>query len=446
VVLQGTTQPVAAFALADFLASDPEFTKVLAEAGHLPAGRPGYGIDVLLATMSGEKTEPEAREFARSVQKAIDQGRAYPQIDVWPAAIENRQVLEALQNVWRRMGEGNATALHEAAGQAEWAINSRMNWWYWLVDRTLQSWQVIAIVTLAALGIVVALVVSRIRAFRAAVLAQEKQVEAQATAVRAERERVRTEAELIEAERTKVREEQKRVKAERDLILLLNLLRARRHEAAKFLGDNLRELAAEAEHYKWEVATVVGQVQRLSVLFEDSLVPHIDEISENQFKELAGCPSRLSLNSIVDKAYNGARYIFEAKNRVSPPYVCFTGGGLSRWYLETLPYAAVVVLEEWFLNCFKYFHGYSVTEPFLKVDVIDDNVLCIQSSGFLSEREQEPLKREPFSAMSVDLGHQGLPLIRNILHYAYGVTAAIANTNGEIELKIPLPLQLAIPR
>ncbi|HEX8147938.1 MAG TPA: hypothetical protein VF591_12225 [Pyrinomonadaceae bacterium] len=445
VVFKGTADTKAAFALADFLATDPEFTSVLAEAGHLPAGRPGYGIDVLVGTMSGGEVGAEAQQFARSVQKAIDQGRSYPQLAAWPTAIENKQVLEALQNVWRRMGERDSGRLREAASRAEWAINARLHTGYWLADRILQAWQVIAIILLVASAVIVALAVRSIRDSKAAVRAQRRELEAQAAAVRAQEESVRREAELIEVERRNVREEEKRVRAERNLVLLLNLLRAHRHDAAKYLGDNLEELADEAEFYGWEAAAVVGQVRKLSELFEQALVPHIDDIYRNQFEELQGVPARLALSEVVDKAYRGATYIFQAKNRTPPPYVHFARDCLSRWYLETLPHAAVVILEEWFLNCLKHFQGYKIEAPDISVEVVGGSILCIRSSGTIGEREAEVLRQAHEDAPVVDGKHEGLPLIRNILHYAYGVAASVAAAGDEVELRIPLPLRPAVP-
>jgi hypothetical protein len=440
VVFKGTQQTAAAFALADFLATDPEFTSVLAEAGHLPAGRPGYGIDILVGTLSSRESDAETQQFARDVQKAIDQGRTYPPIDVWPTAVENKQVLEALQSVWRRMGEQNADGLRDAARQAEWTINSRIHWGYWLADRIAQAWQVIAIVLVVALVAVAFLIIARIKADRAAVLAQKKQVEAQAATVQEHEERVRSEAELIKTERKKVLEEKKRVKAERDLGLSLNLLMAHRHEAAKYLGDNLREMAEEAAFNRWDAAEVVGRLQRLSALFTEQLVPHIDDISWNQLRELTGHPARLCLKSVVDKAYNGARYIFEAKNRRPPPYVHFSPEGLSGWYIETLPHATVMILEEWFLNCIKHFHWVQMEGAEIEVRVCEGPLLCIRSSGSMSEEEAAVLLQEPSDAAVINNGHQGLMLIRNILRHAYGVSASITTADGEVELRIPLPL------
>jgi len=179
----------------------------------------------------------------------------------------------------------------------------------------------------------------------------------------------------------------------------------------------------------------------LSVLFTELLVPHIDEVSRNQLRELTGHPARLGLKSAVDKAYNGARYVFEAKNRRPPPYVHFSPEGLSGWYIETLPHAAVMILEEWFLNCIKHFQWLKVEGADIRVRVCEGALLCVRSSGSISEKEAAVLGQEPLDAAAIDSDHQGLTLIRNILRYAYGVSASITTADGEIELRIPLPLR-----
>jgi ABC-type glycerol-3-phosphate transport system substrate-binding protein len=434
-VLTGTAQPAAAFKLADFLATDQEFTRVLAEAGHLPAGRPGYGIDILTRSISSQ-ADAETQEFADNVQRAIDQGRSYPQIDVWPTAIENKEVLQALQIVWRRMAERDAPGLQIAAKNAQFAINARTHWGYWLFDRVLQAWQFIAILSICILLAIIGLAISRVRAFKA----HKEEVEAKAIAVIAQEDQLHEAEKRVEAEEDRIREEEKRIKAERDLVLVLNLLKARRHDAEKFLGDNLRELAAVAEADKWPRDAVLDEVQRLSVLFEDHLVPHIKEISKNQVNELRGIRNRLCLEAVVNKAFDGARYLFEAKNRLPAPYVHFSVDNLPNWFLDTLPYAAVVILEEWFLNCIKHFHLYKLPDPEIKISVVAGPALRIVSSGFVSQREIDVLREKPVDSASIDGDHQGLPLIKTILHYAYGVVPSLGMVEKEVELSVPLPI------
>src|SRR5262249_54589513 len=90
VVMRGSPDPDAAFAVADFLAGDPSFTTILAEAGHLPSGRGGYGTDILAHSLSPHTKPPvEVEQFLDAVQKAVEQGVSYPQFADWPVAVEN---------------------------------------------------------------------------------------------------------------------------------------------------------------------------------------------------------------------------------------------------------------------------------------------------------------------------------------------------------------------
>src|SRR5579872_789229 len=71
VVLSGSPEAPAAFALADFLAGDPGFTTIMAEAGHLPAGRAGYGTDILARWLEASaSSSPGVERFVEAVQKA----------------------------------------------------------------------------------------------------------------------------------------------------------------------------------------------------------------------------------------------------------------------------------------------------------------------------------------------------------------------------------------
>jgi hypothetical protein len=190
VVLQASRDPGRAFALANFLSSDPEYTRELAEAGDLPAGRPGYGIDALLGSLAQHGQSVEARAFSRAVQKAIDEGRSYPDLAGWPTAVENEQVIEALQTIWRRMAEGDVHGLAVAASQAQWTVNARINPLNWVLDQAIQGWQLLTGILLLSLAAISYLYTRRLRAERARVLAQS-------AALRADEERVRVETSLL---------------------------------------------------------------------------------------------------------------------------------------------------------------------------------------------------------------------------------------------------------
>ena len=144
-----------AFDLAEFLATDDEYTTVLARNAHLPSLRAGYGMDVLLDELGGSGAD-EARQFTSLVQQANIQGRSLPDLSNWPTAIESTEVQEALQRVWRRIGEGNTERLDEEARAAEDALNLRIDRVYQVGHFLAQFWwpgAILVFCILAAFGV-----------------------------------------------------------------------------------------------------------------------------------------------------------------------------------------------------------------------------------------------------------------------------------------------------
>jgi hypothetical protein len=392
VVTRGVPNASAAFALADFLAADPGFTKILAESGFLPSGRRGYGTDVLTSSLVKRTGSlPQVEHFVDSVQKAIQQGTEYPPFAEWPIQLEDRRVQEALQIIWRRMGERSPDHLKAAARDAEWLINSRVYWVDQLWNGLIESrWVFLAILFLV--GSVVAYFIYS------------------------------------------------RLKAERALMLLLFLYRAYRHDAAKFLGDNFFGIVSEAGTDAAGCAAFRDRVLALSLHFKDKLAPHIEKISEGQFKDFqVSIPMRL--DEISDLAYCGATYIYEAKYLKKLPYIQYGLEGLDDWEVSRMPFSLVVALEEWFLNSVKHFAANDVKKPVLAVR-LKDRELIIESSGKLDESTANVLSRRP-DMSDLTEGRQGLKLIRNILYYSYGACVKVANQTSEqghprIRLSLPL--------
>lgn len=282
VVLRGAPHPDAAFSLADFLAGDPEFTAILAEAGHLPAGRHGYGTDVLAKSLSsGKGPSPEVDRFVDAVQKAIEQGVAYPQLATWPEYVENQQVQEALQVLWRRVGEKDPEELKRAAREVEWLVNSRISWFDGLINVVVEARWVLTAVLVSAIAVALYLIY-------------------------------------------------RRIEAQRKVTLLLFLYRAHRHDAAKFLGQNFHGIAISAQTGKWGVDQIIDKIVAVSLHFQQKLVPHVENIADNQQREMAGLGSPVRLDRVVDTAWAGASYIYEAKETVPPPYVNYARPGLEK--------------------------------------------------------------------------------------------------------------------
>jgi signal transduction histidine kinase len=157
VVSSGTSHPELAFKLADYLATDPEYTDMLAQAGFLPPGKPGYGVDALVASLaSDERDVRDARLFGEVVQKAIVQGDRYPDFARWTDVFENRTVLEKLQRVWRGIAEGDVAGVHQAAKDVDWEINSQIYMPARALNAFLQSWRLVAAILSIAAFLMVA--------------------------------------------------------------------------------------------------------------------------------------------------------------------------------------------------------------------------------------------------------------------------------------------------
>lgn len=392
-VTRGSESPAAAFALADFLAVDPAFTRILAESGFLPSGRAGYGTDILTTSLSqttGSLTDVE--HFVDTVQKAIEQGVAYPPFSEWPTKIENRRVQEAMQAVWRRMGEGDPKKLRGAAREAEWLINSQIYWvdefWNGVIEA---RWALVTVLFLA-------LSIAAYFIYR-------------------------------------------RLQTQRNLLLLLFLYRAYRHDAAKFLGDNFFGLANEAKRSKTPCEDFIDRVMQLSLHFKDRLAPHIERISEGQFMDLIGKAPAMRLDEIADLAYRGATYIFEAKEVKPAPYIQYVTEGLEKWHLARMPYSLVVALEEWFLNSIKQIASGGISQPVL-IARVERRELTIESSGSLDNRFHSVLRQRPGTA-DMSKERQGLKLMRNILYYAYGIRVSAVNRtaqDGQPRIKLTVPV------
>jgi len=143
-VMRSPDLPPVAFELAEFLGMDNEYTSVLARNAQLPSLRDRNGIDVLLSWLGGGDFK-EAQDFTKLVQQANIQGRSFPDLPDFPTTIESTEVQEALQRMWRRIGDGDSERLKEEAKSAETILNLKIDrvakFRYILVE----SWWLVAI-------------------------------------------------------------------------------------------------------------------------------------------------------------------------------------------------------------------------------------------------------------------------------------------------------------
>jgi signal transduction histidine kinase len=146
VILSKKSDPEVAFRLADFLATDPEYTAMLGRAGFLASGKPDYGTDAVVASLvRGSGDLQDARIFGETVRKAIDQGHEYPDFERWPVLLDP-SVLDKLQGVWRRMAEGDVAGVRRAAKEVDWAVNSQIYLPSRVLNALIQSWRWAALI------------------------------------------------------------------------------------------------------------------------------------------------------------------------------------------------------------------------------------------------------------------------------------------------------------
>jgi hypothetical protein len=174
--------------------------------------------------------------------------------------------------------------------------------------------------------------------------------------------------------------------------------------------------------------------------FKKKLVPHISDVARNQLHELQGKHVRVPLTEAISRAFDGACFIFEAREMIAPKDIHLVLGNLDDYWLDKLPFAAVVVLEEWFFNCITEIYGYRRANAVIAVEVEGRNV-CIYSPGRLDQQQIAVLTAKPLGEKSVN-SHQGLPLIRNILYYAYGIKAQVEWNEQRQATKFSLRLPL----
>jgi len=138
--------------LISFLATDEEYTALLAELGNLPAQSPGYGLDIFIAQMEdGEKppakagASPGPADFRVALGRALDRREEleHPPFEEWPTVLESQDVLESFQRIWRRIGEGNVAQVEAAAASTELAINKHINFRTRLEEGVRNQWQLI---------------------------------------------------------------------------------------------------------------------------------------------------------------------------------------------------------------------------------------------------------------------------------------------------------------
>jgi hypothetical protein len=388
VILNKAKEPDLAAELAEYLATDPDYTEVLAGAGHLPAGRPGYGIPELIGSFASEGDPEGARSFSEAVQKAIDQGVKYPDLEQWPDVFENHEVLESLQRVWRRMAEGDTKGMTRAAYVLQRQINSRIYGPAWILDLLSRTWPFIMVVV-----IFVSVLSIWIRA-----------------------------------------------RSLHRLVTVLHLYRASRHESGKILGANIAGLHEMAATGLLDHQQLMSRLKELADHYTDDssgLVKYMVELSDDLVLQVQGVRGDESLDAVVIRAFHGAQLFFKAAKNMRVPDVTLVRGDLSGWRIGRYSAIATVILQEWFYNCMKEMStcGGSI----VGVEVGRGCVL-IESPGEISESHIEIVTSSHSSGV-LEANASGLVIIRDLAYYAFGSKVKVQRFQGRVRARVPLRLR-----
>jgi Bacterial extracellular solute-binding protein len=391
VILNRAKDPNLAAELAEFLASDRGYTKVLAEAGHLPAGRPGYGINELIQSFQTEGDLNGASSFSNAVQKAIDQGVKYPDLEQWPSVFENHEVLESLQRVWRRMAEGDDAGMTRAARDLQGQINAQIYWPTQVKNLLLRIWPL-----MLSLVIFLALIAVWFR-----------------------------------------------TRSLHRLATVLHLYRASRHESGKILGDNIRGLHQMARTGKLDCGQLIQKLGELVAHYtcpDSGLAAYMLSLSDDLVLQVQGVSGRGALDEIVARAFNGAQLFYKAKNNMEIPATTLIPSDLSEWRSEHKSAIATVILQEWFYNCIKQASLNDVSDAALITVEARRGAAIIHSPGHLEDAYVEILTSSP-SRRRFPANASGLHIIRDLAYYAFGSKVSVSQSKNTIRLSIPMHLK-----
>jgi hypothetical protein len=385
-VMASRDQLAQAFDLAEFLATDDEYTKVLALNAQLPSLRSGFGMDALVSALGA--SDREAAQFTNVVQQANIKARSLPDLAIWPTEIESPQVLGALQKIWRRIGEGDLEGVQAAAGEAETALNLRIDPLAQILNGIRRFAWLIGAMIVCVLGALVVLAWARGRTMRR-------------------------------------------------LIILLHAYRDSRHANARILGANLCDLVASERDGTLE-GKLVDAVSRVAEHYRTKLVPFLSSMGDGFIQEIQGNHEPTGLPHIVSKAFDGAIAHYTAERPTfAPPSVSLSTKGLDHWRIDRFPTVAIAILYEWILNSLRAIPPDSLGTIFVE---LEHRKLIVESPGRLTDAQLETL-RGPRRTGPISTRGRGLEIIRDLAYCAFHTHVAAVNEGQQLRFEIILPLK-----
>lgn len=463
-----------AFKLVRFLAMDEKYSVTLAELGTLPAQQQKLGVDILSASLKDEAGSSShagdqggITEFAVALSLALSRRteQEYPALAEWPDYVESNEVLEAIQRVWRRIGEGKEgeeelANLKAAAAEAQLAINQHLNWptklwqgiqrWWWVIVIGLSAFLAIAVShirlqwiagrrqkeTIRALEQASQAEKETLRALEVADAQQREKIQALELAGQAEKERRQALEIASDQLGEKVQALERAAQAEKGRLLALRLYRAKTHELLKAYGTRIENFASSDAENMREALADYGR--HIGTKFD----AHLSSTTLAVASEMEKPHDPMDFKQIAREAYEGAEIEFKAAWAETPPSVeLVLGQDLEQWMLPNTPHVLIVTLQEWLYNCLKEISVRHPERPKIDIQVSSagraTELRVTSPIPILSEKAAK-FSDEPSSSFSISA--QGIPLIRDLLWYGFGVTADCRSApEGPTILSIPLP-------
>lgn len=455
-----------AFQLVRFLATDDRYSATLAELGTLPAQRQQYGIDILRASLKGKPDasapgEDGSAEFAIALSLALAQRseQEFPSLAEWPEYFESREVLESIQRIWRRVGEGGTDEkahanLMAAAADAEWVINRNFNW-------RIRLWEDIQrhlALVLGTLVTLISLLVGLLWLQGSKSRERDGKIQAQKQVIGEREEKIRAQAEVIQEREEKIQALERAEMQERNKSLALRLYQAKMHDLTKINGTNVVDLS-------YDVRSLVDPLPHSP---EDPIgesirkLDHLIAYGRYLAKEFTYHSSRVTfaiceemeeqarpalIREIVERAYEGAGIEFKAVYAQDAPAVSLAvDESLDGWCLRELPASLGVVLQEWFYNCLKALAAVLSQGAEFKVRIgqrAQGHDLEVISPASIPDEKARVLMEPPM--LYLKSSSQGLHLIREILWYGFKSRATCqALPGGHTLFSIPIRLTRSI--
>jgi hypothetical protein len=382
--------PEEAFNLAEFLATDPQYTEMLAQYGHLPSLREGFGLDLLIRNLAGGNQSKGAEAFEDAAKKAIRNGQSYPDVDSFPTVLESKQVLESLQTIWYRMSDGDEAAVRAAAERCQFVINSSLDW----VVSLNNEFRVLLPFLLGATVVAVCVYL------------------------------------WIQH----IRNEQR---------LAVMLYYANVHAVLPSYGIRLIDSVVALRRGRGTLDEFRDRVEAYARHLSGAFYHHTVTMAGALGDEMQGLHASMEACELAHKAKEGAEIVFQAVWMEAPPLLHMDVGPCGQWSVAKLPHLATIILQEWLYNTLKEISIESSIQQTAKATIsVSSEGFCIHTPIALDQKHVEAFNRRPKRIINFVIGGMGLSLIVNLFWLCYRRRPRMEYSDSERGTRVTFPFPM----